>query len=305
VTFQVVSGQNYTVTVSDSKNLYFNRWSNNFSSRVIPVDAVASGASLTSVFTNTAQAPPSTPYSITVDSNTLNGTAISGYLIDLRVDGYAIASGFSPVIFQNLEPGLPYQVVAYWSGNYYFREFSDGDLNRYELVTLNSTGTKSVSFDAIYQHVPPAQAATLDVKAEFPNGTLLGTTFNNTSYIQHTPGMWVTITAPGATAPYTGSFTGGSLLPFVLFAGDTYAVQMTLVYGNIQFAYWNGTGSTSASRLVTLENNATTIVAVYEQVPVSTMSHAGLGPQSIPFVLASFPAGPVSRALWARRNTET
>ena len=87
ITFQTMSGQNYTVTVSDSKNLYFNRWSDNFSSRVIPVDANAHGRSLTAIFTTTPQPPPSTPYSITMDSNTLNGTAISGYLVDLRVGG--------------------------------------------------------------------------------------------------------------------------------------------------------------------------------------------------------------------------
>ena len=169
------------------------------------------------VFTTTKQSPPPTPYSVTVDSSALNGTSIHGYLIDVRVDGYAIVSGFTPVTFTSLEPGLQYQIVAYWAGNYYFRDFSDGDLNRYELVTFNSTGPTTASFNAMYEYVPPPdRRRRLNVIAEFPNGTQIGTTFNNTGYIQHTPGLWLTVTPPDATVPYTGSFTGGSLLPFML-----------------------------------------------------------------------------------------
>lgn len=288
VTFQTVSGQDYTVTVSDSKNVYFNRWSDNFSSRVIPVVAIGSKVSLRAVFTTTPQQSPPTPYSITIDSKTLNGTAISGYLVDLRVGGYAIADGYTPVTFKNLEPGLQYQVVAYWAGNYYFRDFSGGDLNRYELVTFNSTGSTTVSFNAMYEYIPPLQAATLNIIAEFPNGTQIGTTSNTTDYIQHTPGMWLTVTPPGATAPYTGSDTGGSLLPFVLFAGESYTVQMTTAYGNIKFAYWNDTGSTDATRTIKLGHNATTVLAIYEVIPPPAMVRASPLSSMIPAVLAPF-----------------
>jgi hypothetical protein len=250
------------VTVSDFTNLYFNRWSNGFASRVIPVAANASETSLLAVFTTTPQPPPPTPYSISVGSQLLNGTAISGYKIDLRVGGYSIESGFTPVTFKDLEPGLEYQVVAYWYGSIYFREFSGGDLNRYELVTFNSTGTTSASYTALYEQVPSSEAATLNVLAKFPNGTQIGTTFNNTGYIQHTPGLWLTVTPPGSTVPYTGSYTGGSLLPFVLPSGQNYTIQMTLGFGNYRFGYWNDTGSVNATRSLTLSQN-TTIVAIY------------------------------------------
>ena len=222
VTFQTTSGQNYTVTVSDSKNLYFNRWSDNFSSRVIPVTTQSTRVSLMAIFTTTPQAPPPTPYTITVDSNTLNGTSINGYLIDLRVGGYTIASGFTPVTFKNLEPGLEYQVVAYWAGNYYFRQFSGGDLNRYELLSFNSTGAKSASYDALYEYVPPARAATLNVIAILPNGTVWGrpSTTATTSSTLLECGSRSLLQA--THVPYTGSYTGGSLLPFVLFSGETY-----------------------------------------------------------------------------------
>jgi hypothetical protein len=264
VTFPLTNGLNYTVTVSDSTNLFFNHWSNEWSVRVIPITASASQQSLLAVFTTIKQPPPSTPYSITVDSSDLNGTSISGYLIDLRVGGYAIQSGFTPVTFSNLEPGLEFQVVAFWAGNYYFRHFSDGDLNRYELLTFNSTGATSASYDAVYQYVPQSQAATLNVIAEFPNGTQIGTTFNNTGYIQHTPGLWLTVTPPGATVPFTGSFTGGSLLPFVLLRDENYTVQMTPTFGNYKFAYWQDSNGTDPIRTLDLDQN-TTIVAIYEE----------------------------------------
>jgi hypothetical protein len=288
VVFQTVSGLDYTVTVSDSKNIFFNRWSDDFSSRVIPVITSTFEVSLLAVFTTTPQPSPSTPYTITIDSKTLNGTAISGYLVDLRVGGYAIANGYTPVTFTNLEPGLQYQVVAYWAGNYHFRDFSGGDLNRYELVTFNSTGDTAASFDAIYEYIPPLQAATLNIIAEFPNGTQIGTTSNTTDYIQHTPGMWLTVTPPGATAPYTGSDTGGSLLPFVLFAGESYTVQMTTGYGNVKFAYWNDTGSTDATRTIKLGQSATTVVAVYEVTQTQAMMRASPLSSVIPAVLAPF-----------------
>ena len=222
------------------------------------------GSPLIAVFTPTLKPPPTTAYGISVDSSTINGTSISGYYVDLRVNGYHIQSGFTPVTFKDLEPGLEFQVVAYWTGNYYFREFSGGDLNRYALVTFNDTGTTTVALHAKYEYVPPSEAATLNIVAEFPNGTQIGTTFNNTGYIQHTPGMWLTVTPPGATSPYTGTFTGGSILPFVLIRGETYTIQMTPGYGDIHFAYWKDTGSTSESKQVTLTQN-TVIIAVYEQ----------------------------------------
>ena len=282
-TFHTTSGENYTVTVSDFKNLYFNRWSNGFASRVIPVAANASQTSLVAVFTITPQPPPPTPYTITVGSQMLNGTAISGYKIDLRVGGYSIESGFTPVTFKNLEPGLEYQVVAYWYGDNYFREFSGGDLNRYELVTFNSTGTTGVSYTALYEHVPSSQAATLNVLAKFPNGTQIGTTFNNTGYIQHTPGLWLTVTPPGSTVPYTGSYTGGSLLPFVLVSGQNYTIQMTLGFGDYRFGYWSDDGSTNATRSLILSQN-TTIVAIYVLANSSSSApaiHRGAGEAGI------------------------
>ncbi len=261
VSFAVTNGQSYTVTVSNYEGLFFNEWTNGYSVRTMPVTANSSTTTETAVFTTTQQAPPPTGYSITVNSNLFNGTAVNGFYVDVRVNGNHIASGFTPVTIPSLEPGVQYQVVVYWFGNYYFREFSNGDLNRYGLVTFNSTGPTSVTLDALYQYVPASQAADLNVVAELPNGTVIGSTFNNTTYIQHTPGLWLTI-APGSGAPFTGSFTGGSILPFVLFNNAPYTIAMSAGYQNYQFAYWKDTGSTNAVRTITLAGSAT-YIAVY------------------------------------------
>jgi hypothetical protein len=263
VSFPVTSGQNYIVTVSDYGSTYFNHYSNGFTVRSIPVTANSSTTALTAIYTTTPQTPPSTDYSITVNSHDLNGTALNGFYVDLRVNGNHIEGAFTSGTLSNLQPGVQYQVVIYWFGNYYFRDFSNGDLNRYELVTLNTTaGQNTVTLNALYQYVPPAKAATLNILAQLTNGTQIGTTFNNTGYIQHTPGMWLTVTPPGTTTPFTGTFTGGSILPFVLINDQTYTVQMTPSYNGYTFAYWKDSGSTNPVRAIALNGNAS-YTAVY------------------------------------------
>jgi hypothetical protein len=261
--FSTISGQSYTITVSDYTNAYFNHWSNGYGVRSITVTATTSSTPLTAIYTTTPQPPPPTPDTITVMSHdSANNSPLTGFFVDLRINGNEVASGFTPVTFKNLQEGVQYGVVVYWYGDYYFRHFSDGNLNRYALVTLTATQT-SVALDALYQSVPAAQSAHLDVLAKLPNGTLIGTSSTSSGgYIQHTPGMWLDIIPPGSTVPFTGTFTGGSILPFTLFNHQTYTVEMTLGYQRYHFAYWQDTGSTNPNRPVTL-NGDTTVVAIY------------------------------------------
>jgi hypothetical protein len=205
--------------------------------------------------------------SITIKSNSLNGTAIAGFLVDLRVNGTNVQSGYTPVTFSNLATGVQYGVVAFWHGSYFFRHFSDGELNRYELVTLN--GSSTVTLDAMYEYVPPAKAASLNILAEFPNGTIIGTSEVIGNYIYHAPGMWLDVIPPNQKVPFTGTFTGGSILPFVLFKGETYTVEMTLGYANVTFSHWQDNNRTNNIRSITLNGNAT-YVAIYD-APNSTI----------------------------------
>ena len=216
---------------------------------------------MTFFYAQTSSPPPVN--SISVSSSLLTGSTIEGVQVDLRVNGSTIKSGYTPVTFTGLHPGIQYQVVVYWLDSYYFRKFSDGNLNRYATVTLN--GTKYASLNAQFEQVPATQAAQLNVIAEFPNGTLIGTSLTVNQTYQHTPGMWVQIVPPGQTAAYTGSFTGGSILPFVLFNHETYTVEMSGVYGNIQFSHWQDNQSNiNPTRTVTL-NGDTTLTAIYVQ----------------------------------------
>lgn len=205
---------------------------------------------------------PTQVNSIVVSSSMLNGAQISGVQVDLRLNGSTVKTGYTPVTFSGLTPNVQYQIVVYWLNDTYFRHFSDGNLNRYATVTLN--GTKYASLDAEYQSVPQQDAASLNVIAEFPNGTQIGTSdsVNGTNF--HSPGMWVQIVPPQSTQAYTGSYTGGSILPFVLFNHETYIIQMSSAYQNLHFLYWKDNQSDNPTRSVTLNGNAT-YIAVFVQ----------------------------------------
>jgi len=74
--------------------------------------------------TGASAGPSPVPNSITVTSEDIgNGTKLTGFTVDLRVNGNPVQSGFTPVTFSGLKTGVQYQIVIYWYGNYYFREF--------------------------------------------------------------------------------------------------------------------------------------------------------------------------------------
>ncbi len=229
---------------------------------IIAVAVVIIFASLmfTTFYSQTSLPTPTN--SIVVSSTMLNGTNFSGVQVDLRINGTTIKTGYTPATFSGLTPGVQYDVVVYWLNNIYFRHFSDGNLERYAVVTLN--GTKYASLDAEFQYVPPQDAAALNIMAEFPNGTQIGTSHDANGSDSHTPGMWVQIVPPGSTQAYTGTFTGGSILPFIFFNHETYTIQMSSSYGNLQFLYWKDNMSNSPTRSVILDGNET-YVAVFEE----------------------------------------
>jgi hypothetical protein len=215
---------------------------------------------LTTFYSQTSLPVPTN--SIVVTSSVLNGASLSGVKVDLRINGSTIKTDYTPVTFSGLTPGIQYQVVVYWLPSYYFRHFTDGQLNRYDTVTLN--GTKYASLNALYENIPQPEAAALDVVAQFANGTQIGTSDNvNGSYF-HTPGMWMQLVPPGLRDAYTGSFTGGSVLPFILINHDTYTIQMSAGYQNVVFSHWKDTNSKNPARQVTMSGNAT-YVAVFVQ----------------------------------------
>jgi hypothetical protein len=267
VTFPTTSGVSYSVIISDYTNAYFEEWTNGITTNTIIVVAGASQTQLGAVFCKTAcTATGSSANTITVTSSDLhNGTTITGMYVNLRLNDNDVAAGFTPVTFTGLQTGVDYLVVVYWYGDYYFRHFSNGNLERYAYVTLNTTaGQGNYSMNALYEAVPKAQAVSLNIIAQFPNGSQIGTASVIGGYPQHTPGIYLTVTPPGATAPFTATFTGGSILPFILFNGETYIVAMSSSYSNVTFTRWTDNNSTDPTRSFTLDGNAT-YIAIYTQ----------------------------------------
>jgi hypothetical protein len=267
VVFPTTSGVSYSVIISDYTNAYFSEWTNGITTNTIDVTAGTSQTPLTAEFCTTAcTATGSTKNTITVTSSDLhNGTTITGMYVNLRLNDNDVAAGFTPVTFTGLQTGVDYLVVVYWYGDYYFRHFSNGNLERYAYVTLNTTaGQGNYSMNALYEAVPKADAASLNIIAQFPNGTQIGTASVIGGYPQHTPGIYLTVTPPGATAPFTATFTGGSILPFILFNGETYVVAMSSSFSNVTFTRWTDNNSTDPTRSFTLDGNAT-YIAIYTQ----------------------------------------
>ncbi len=234
-------------------------------SRILPAILVGmvvllSTLMLTVFYAQTSAPPPVN--SITVTSSLLDGSSLSGVRVDLRINGTTLETRYTPATFTHLTPGIQYIIVVYWLNNYYFRHFSDGELDRYETVTLN--GSNYIIRNALYEYIPPSQVASLDIQAEFSNGTQIGTslTYNDTN--QHTPGMWTEIVPPGQTTPYTGTFTGGSILPFILFNHESYTLEMSAGYGRIHFSHWKDNNSINPTRTITLNGN-TTYIAIYDE----------------------------------------
>ncbi len=231
--------------------------------------------------------------SITVLGETLDGTShVNGIEVDLRINGTDVAIGSTPVTFHNLQLGVQYGVVVYWYGADYVRYINDSntgiDLQRYDLVTLNQS-SPSDTLTAMFEVVPASQAASLNIIAEYPNGTLIGTTSVVNNYVLHSSGMWLTVTPPFQSKPYTGTFTGGSILPFILFNHETYTIQMTeLSCGPEQnlngqsigivenvWSHWENTNSANSSATITL-NGSETLIAIYNQVTqASCPVHSG------------------------------
>ena len=267
----LTSGQNYSVTAHDYTMAYFSQWSNGLAARTTNLIANGSQRSLTAIYCKTPGCYSSTggggaPGTMTVTSSDLvTGLPISGMYVDLRLNNNHVDSGFTPVTFSGLAAGTRYLVVVYSYAPDYFRHFSNGNLQRYSYVTLNTTvGQTSLELNALYENVPTANAASLNIIAQFPNGTQIGTASEISGYPQHTPGMYLTVSPPGSGTPYTATFTGGSALPFIFFNGQAYTVSMSSGYSNVHFDHWKDNASTDPVRTIPLQGDSS-YIAVYVQ----------------------------------------
>jgi len=255
--FEVTEGASYTVYAGDYIGAFLNHWSSGQITRTVAVTATASAVQLEAIYTTTVQPPPPGqigPNSITVVSEFLDGTTTDINLyVQIRVGGSVMASGFTPVTFSNLDPGIEYAVVVYNDQDNWFRHYADGTLVRYQLVT---PGTDPISLTAIYEKVPSAIEDKLNVIALDQFGNIIGDTIGSVDdgTLTVTPGMWMGIIPPGQTTPYTGGFTGSSSEPFSLVNGQTYDVEMNS-YQQYVFSHWEDNGSTNPIRSFTMNGD--------------------------------------------------
>lgn len=282
-TFSVTVGEKYTVSPRDTSTAKFEQWSSGSTSRDRTVTATTTAKTLTAIYAKTSTSTPSEcggsasgSYTVTVVSCTLDGTSLPGMYLNLRENGNIVADGYTPKTF-NLTPGKDYVVVLYWCCDYYFRHYSDGTLTRYHEVTGGSSGKL---LKGLYERVPASQAAKLNVIAKDTNGnTIGGTTSNPDGSISTEPGMWMWLTPPGTSTPYTGAYTGSSSTPFVVFEGKTYKITMSS-FGKYEFDHWQDNGSTNPNRSFAMSGDRVNNVAIYKIVPL-TASASSTGPGSM------------------------
>ncbi len=249
ITFTVSFGQSYMITAADYINAYFNHWGDGTQSRSIYMTVLNPSNSLQAIYTTTPQPAPSGtpggPNSVTVNSSYLTAATLNGMYAELRLDGNTLAGGFTPMTFTNLATA-PYQIVMYSGQDNYMRHFSDGTLIRYHYVT---PGAGPITLNAMYENVPSASSAQLNVNAF----DTLGHPIN---------GLWMGLTPPGQTTQYTASFTGASDVPFVIFNGQTYRVQMGS-FGIYMFDHWQDNLSTNPVRDFAMNGNSINNNAIY------------------------------------------
>jgi hypothetical protein len=284
--FNLATGS-YTVSVADYGSYYFNKWSDGTTNREHAITIGSTGTvSLTAIYATTQAPPPppppdGAPNTVTVKSTDLNGNTITGMYVNVRLNGNIIKDGFTPVTF-SLDPGSEYVVVMYWCCDNEFRHYSDGTLTRYHYVTPDAT--KGINLEANYEVVPASQAATLNVIAKDTNGNVIGGTTGSAEdgTLIAKPGMWMWITPPGASSPYSGAYSSSSSTPFKVFNGKTYTIAMSS-FDQYVFDHWQDDSSnTNPTRAFTLNGDSVNNVAVYRIVATASSTHAATSSSSAP-----------------------
>jgi hypothetical protein len=142
-TFDLTSGQQYTVEVQDYGSYYFNYWQDDSSTnRDRTFTATDSAQMLTAVYSTSPNAAPpdnnnneeeeepqQTTGIISVTTTDSAGNQIYGYYTTLSENGNVVQTAFSPAEF-TVNSGQTYQVAVADYGQYVFDHWSDGSTDR-------------------------------------------------------------------------------------------------------------------------------------------------------------------------------
>lgn len=227
-------------------------------------DGGGTGGAGNSTCTTACTLPPGGAGTVTVNSQLLDGTPVSGYQVQLRVGGEILETKFTPAKFQ-LQPRTEDKIVMYWAGDTFFRNYSDGVLTRYHSVTSSGVGQV---LTAVYEKIPAEKEVTLNIPAKTPSGKHTGgvTGSDTNGTLRAEPGVWMEI-APAGGAPFSGAFSGSISLPFTLVKGQSYTVTM-YSFSPYEFSNWLN-GNTEVTRTFTMTKNLEA-TAIYNEVAAAS-----------------------------------
>jgi hypothetical protein len=132
ITFNVASGNTYTIVSSNYQNDVFNHW-NDGTTTVSKTITPTQNTTLTEYYSTG-------PVSLKVKSVNLAGTVITGLWTTLVSGGTTIQSGYTTMTF-TVTPGNQYTVTVSNYQNYVFSHWSDGNTNPNRTITPTQAAT--------------------------------------------------------------------------------------------------------------------------------------------------------------------
>ena len=148
--FNLVSGQAYTISVGDYGGSTFYEWDNGSTTRVRPI-TITSSTTVTALYINDANPPPSSPppppppgeAELTVHTQYANANPLTGMWTTLRqggASGTIVGTGFSPVTF-TVDTGTQYTVTTSDYQQITFYQWDNGSTTRARSVNISSDTT--------------------------------------------------------------------------------------------------------------------------------------------------------------------
>ncbi|MDG6998338.1 MAG: spherulation-specific family 4 protein [Nitrososphaerota archaeon] len=217
-------GQTYTVCVSNYGSYTFNHWSDGSTNSCDTV-TLSSSTSLTAYY--------STPVTLTIQSDNLAGTPITGMWTTVSSNGVVVASGNTPFSFTGIS-GVTYTISSSNYGSYTFNHWSDGSTGN----SITLTPTQSTTLTAYY-----SSQVTITIESANLNGNQFS-------------GMWTVFSSSGNIVA-----TGYTPMTITVNSGTQYAISVSN-YGRYVFSYWSN-GQTTSSITITPTQNIV-LVAYYK-----------------------------------------
>jgi hypothetical protein len=198
---------------------------------------------------STAFAAPTNTSTLTINTQALNGTEISGYYSALYDSaGSMVGSGYSPATY-TLTNGQSYTVEVDGYGSCNFDHWADN---------ANTNPLRSISISSNTQLTAVYNCGTSSGGGGGGGGTTSTLTLNTQDLTGATiTGYYSALRSSAGNVVATGY----SPTTYTLTDGSTYTIEVD-GYGSCNFDHWADTGSTSYLRTISISSN-TQLTAVY------------------------------------------